>query len=131
MSPESLDPPADESALDRFCAVAAGTRFDGLLSFWGEARVDGSLRGEIAARGTLEVGPDARIQGRIEVDTLVVAGSVNGQIYARERVDVLPGARVTASIRTPRLAVAEGAHFEGRLDMAGPPLAGESEASAA
>jgi cytoskeletal protein CcmA (bactofilin family) len=113
------------------CAIGAGARFEGLLSFWGAARVDGSLEGEVAARGTLEVGPAARVVGRVEVDVLVVEGAVDGEVFARERVEVLPGAQVTATIRTPRLAVAEGARFEGRLDMVRAARAGDSAASAA
>lgn len=113
------------------CAVGAGARFEGLLSFWGTARVEGALEGEVASRGTLEVGPAASVNGRVEVDVLVVEGSVAGEVFARERVEVLPGAHVTATIRTPRLAVAEGAHFEGRLDMVKPAGAGASAASAA
>jgi cytoskeletal protein CcmA (bactofilin family) len=99
------------------CAIGAGARFDGLLSFWGTARIEGSLAGEVASRGTLEVGPAATVVGRVEVDVLIVEGAVEGEVFARERVEVLPGAQVTATIRTPRLAVAEGARFEGRLDM--------------
>lgn len=108
--------PADESAAP-VCAVGAGASFDGLLSFWGVARVEGHLTGEVASRGTLEVGPAATVNGRVEVDALIVEGVVEGEVFARDRVEVLPGARVTAAIRTPRLAVAEGAHFEGRLHM--------------
>jgi cytoskeletal protein CcmA (bactofilin family) len=101
------------------CAIGPGASFEGLLSFWGEARIDGSLRGEVTARGRLELGPQARVQARVEVDVLVVAGALEGEVVARERVEVLPGARVHATIRTPRLAVTEGAHFEGRLEMEG------------
>jgi cytoskeletal protein CcmA (bactofilin family) len=101
------------------CAIGPGAAFEGLVSFWGAARIEGALRGEVAARGRLEVCAGARVLGRIDVDVLVVAGSIEGEIAARERVEVLPGARVTARIRTPRLAVAEGAVFEGRLEMAG------------
>lgn len=113
------------------CAIGAGARFDGLLSFWGTARIEGSLAGEVASRGTLEVGPAATVVGRVEVDVLIVEGAVEGEVFARERVEVLPGAQVTATIRTPRLAVAEGAHFEGRLDMVRGARAGASAASAA
>jgi cytoskeletal protein CcmA (bactofilin family) len=125
--------PASESVV---CAVAAGAAFEGLLSFWGEARVDGSLRGEVAARGRLELGAEAHVAARIEVDVLVVAGTVEGEIIARERVEVLAGAQVRASIRTPRLALAEGASFEGRLEMSGagspaPARTSKSAASAA
>jgi len=113
------------------CAVGAGARFEGLLSFWGTARVEGTIEGEVASRGTLEVGPAASVTGRVEVDVLIVEGSVAGEVFARERVEVLPGANVTATIRTPRLAVAEGAHFEGKLDMVRAGGAGDSAASAA
>lgn len=102
-------------------AIGPGARFEGLLSFWGTARVEGVLRGTVTARGTLEVGPDARVRARIEVDVLVVEGLVEGEIVARERVEVVDGACVRAAIRTPRLVVAEGALFEGRLEMVGAP----------
>jgi cytoskeletal protein CcmA (bactofilin family) len=101
------------------CAIGPDARFEGLLSFWGEARVEGTLHGEVAARGTLEVGATGRVTARIEVDSLVVEGEVEGEIVAHERVEVMPGAVVRAAIRTPRLSVADGARFEGRLEMAG------------
>jgi len=99
------------------CAIGAGARFEGLLSFWGAARVEGVLRGEVAAQGRLEVGPEAQVRARIEVDALVVEGAVEGEIVARQRVEVRRGARVRASIRTPRLAIHEGAVFEGPVAM--------------
>jgi cytoskeletal protein CcmA (bactofilin family) len=99
------------------CIIGAGTRFEGLLSFWGTARVEGVLRGEVVAQGTLEVGPQAAVDARVEADRVVIEGTVDGEIAARERVEVLPGARVRATIRTPSLVVLDGAQFEGRLDM--------------
>lgn len=134
--PETGSTPAPEtpggaSAGGPVCAIGAGARFDGLLSFWGAARIEGSLAGEVASRGTLEVGPAATVVGRVEVDVLVVEGAVEGEVFARERVEVLPGAVVTATIRTPRLAVAEGARFEGRLAMVRAQREDASSASAA
>ena len=99
------------------CAVGAGACFEGLLSFWGAARVDGALHGEVAAQGRLEIGPEACVTARIQVDVLVVDGQIDGEIVARQRVEVRRGARVSASVRTPRLAIAEGAVFEGSLAM--------------
>lgn len=100
------------------CAVGAGSRFEGLLSFWGAARVDGTLRGEVIAQGRLEVGPEARVVARIRVDALVIEGAVEGEVVARRRIEVRRGARVRASLQTPLLALAEGAVFEGHLAMA-------------
>lgn len=94
-------------------------RFDGLLAFWGLARVEGQVRGQVAAEGTLEVGAEANVHARIEVDVLIVEGLVEGDVVARERVEVRAGGRITASIATPRLVLAEGGSLEGRLVMTG------------
>jgi len=105
-----------ESA-DPTCAIGSGASFDGILSFWGLARVEGRLRGEVVADGTLEVGPEADVHARIEVDVLVVEGLVEGEVVARERVEVLATGRIKAAVRTPRLVLAEGGRIEGRLEM--------------
>jgi len=105
----------DDSAV----VVGAGSRFQGLLAFWGLARIEGGLDGEVAADGTLEVGPDAAVRARIEVDALVVEGLVEGEVIARERVEIRAGGRVTAAIRTPRLQLADGGSLEGRVTMTG------------
>jgi cytoskeletal protein CcmA (bactofilin family) len=115
--------------------VGAGASFEGLLTFWGRARIDGVVRGEIAADGLLEVGPEASVAAQIEVDVLVVEGLVEGDVAARERVEIRPGGRITAAVRTPRLVLAEGGSLDGRLAMtttrAGTPGASAKAASAA
>ena len=99
------------------CAIGHGASFEGILSFWGLARVEGKLRGEVVADGILQVGPEADVHARIEVDVLVVEGLVAGEVVARERVEVLATGRITAAVRTPRLVLAEGGRIEGRLEM--------------
>ena len=74
-------------------------------------------RGEVVADGILQVGPEADVHARIEVDVLVVEGLVAGEVVARERVEVLATGRITAAVRTPRLVLAEGGRIEGRLEM--------------
>ena len=100
------------------CAVGAGASFDGVLTFWGLARVEGKLRGQVVADGTLEVGPEADVHANIEVDVLVVEGLVEGEVVARERVEVRSTGRITAAVRTPRLVLEEGGSIEGRIEMA-------------
>lgn len=112
-------------------AIGEGARFEGLLAFWGTARIEGLLQGEVAAEGTLEVGPQARVQARVEVDALVVEGLVEGEVIARDRIDVRAGGRVTASVRTPRLVLAEGGSLEGRIEMTKPGSTAAKAASAA
>ena len=109
--------PEPQAVQPATCAVGAGSRFDGLLSFWGAARVEGTLRGEVTAQGRLEVGPEARVAARIHVDALVIEGEVVGEVVARRRLEIRRGARIRGSIQTPRLALSEGAVLEGRLVM--------------
>lgn len=74
------------------------------------------MAGRVVARGMLRVGERAVIQGKIEVDELVVAGSVEGEIHARSRVEIRPGARVRGTLSTPTLVVDDGSHFDGRCE---------------
>ena len=99
------------------CAIGPGASFDGVLTFWGLARVEGSLRGEVVAEGTLVVGPEANVRARIEVDVLVVEGLVEGEVLARQRVEVRATGRIIAALRTPRLVLDEGGRIEGRIEM--------------
>ena len=116
------------------CAVGAGASFDGILTFWGLARVDGKLRGEVVADGTLEVGPEADVHAKVEVDVLVVEGLVAGEVLARERVEVRATGRITAAVRTPSLVLEEGGSLEGRIEMTrkkAPAMSSAEAASAA
>ena len=112
------------------CAVGAGASFDGVLTFWGLARVEGRLRGQVVADGTLEVGPEADVHATIEVDVLIVEGLVEGEVMARERVEVRSTGRITAAVRTARLVLEEGGSIEGRIEMATKKSAPIEEAAA-
>jgi len=112
-APES-DPGAGESV------VGAGARFEGLLCFRGPARVDGTLCGEIQARGTLLIGPGARVEAQVDVDELILAGQLEGDVRVRRRTELRSTAQLRGSLRTPRLAVEEGGRMNARLE-AGPP----------
>jgi len=94
--------------------LAAGAHFDGVLSFRGTVHLEGELRGDVIAQGSLRIEPQGRVEGRIEVDELVVAGVIEGDVYARRRVELLATARVYGEVRTPALALAEGSVLDGR-----------------
>ena len=94
--------------------LGPGTSFEGVLAFRGSAELAGRLRGDVIAQGSLRIEPQGRVEGRIEVDELVVAGVIEGDVYARRRVELLPTARVHGELRTPALALAEGCVLDGR-----------------
>ena len=101
-------------AEDGATVLGTGTSFEGLLTFRGRARVDGSLAGEIAGHGVLVLGPGARAEARVEVDELVVAGEIEGDVLARRRVELLATGCIRGDVETPRLVIAEGGRLLGR-----------------
>ena len=102
------------SSEDDALVVGPGARFQGLLTFSGLAIVEGELRGEIVAQGTLVLGDTAYVEARIEVDQLISRGTARGEIRARERIELSGSARVSGELWTPRLSVAEGCVVEAR-----------------
>ncbi len=90
--------------------------FEGLICFRGSARIEGRVRGEIQADGTVVIGRRARVLARIETDELIVAGQFEGSVRARERIELRPTARVMADLHAPRLALADGCFLEGRCE---------------
>jgi cytoskeletal protein CcmA (bactofilin family) len=118
---EAHETPTEPDA--RGAAVGAGSSFEGLFAFWGRARIEGRVSGEVVADGTLEVGPEAVVRARIEVDALIVEGVVEGEVVARDRVEVREGGRIGAEVCTPRLVLDEGGRLDGRLVMTPKPAA--------
>ena len=112
MSAEAVPKPidADEGAT----VIGPGTRFEGLLTFRGRARVDGSLSGEIVGHGLLVLGPGARAEAKVEVDELIVAGEIEGDVRARRRIELLASGLIRGDVETPRLVIAEGGRLLGR-----------------
>jgi cytoskeletal protein CcmA (bactofilin family) len=94
--------------------IPAGGRFDGLLAFSGAACIQGLLRGEVRARGSLRIGTSGRVEARLEVDELVVEGRLVGDVVARERVELRSTAVVEGTIHAPRVQLVDGCRFRGR-----------------
>jgi cytoskeletal protein CcmA (bactofilin family) len=104
--------------------LGRGTRFEGLLTFEGRVRVDGSVKGEIRSDGLLVLGDGADVDAVIEVGTLIVrGGTLRGSVVARELIEIHEGAKVHADITAPEIDIAKGSLFDGRCSMvpASPP----------
>lgn len=97
--------------------VPAGGRFEGLLAFRNQARIEGEVFGRVTGTGRLEVGAGASVSGPIQVDELVSRGRIEGDVDIRARVELDEGATLSGTLRTARLAVADGATIQGRCDV--------------
>jgi cytoskeletal protein CcmA (bactofilin family) len=102
--------------------LGAGTAYQGQLSFLGTVRIDGEYKGEIKSEGTLILGKEANVQGKIQVSQLILSGSIEGEIIVGKKTIMHKTARLTGNIVTPVLAMEEGAALQGRVQMTQGPM---------
>ena len=83
--------------------------------------IEGQVDGKIELRqNVLTIGPTGKIKAQIFVKTIVVLGDVQGSITATERVDIRDNGSVDGDLSAPQIAIADGAHFQGRINLQKP-----------
>ncbi len=99
--------------------IGVTTRIEGNVIFSGGLRVDGMVRGNVAALpdqpGTLMVSSEARIDGEVQAAHVVVNGTINGPVHAAETLELQSGSRVKGDVYYKSLEIHQGAVVEGRL----------------
>jgi cytoskeletal protein CcmA (bactofilin family) len=103
--------------------IGATTRIEGNVYFSGGLRVDGEVRGNVAALpdepATLVVSANARIDGEVQAAHVVVNGSINGPLQASETLELQAGSRVKGDVNYKSIEMHQGAVVEGRLVHSG------------
>ena len=92
----------------------------GKVSGSGNLIVMGKLEGEFDLNGELVVAPPAVLNGEIKAVNVTVSGNVTGNLTAREKIHLEKSAVVNGRLNTPRLSVADGASFNGDIEMKKP-----------
>ncbi len=77
-------------------------------------RVDGKID---LPNHTLTIGAEAHIQAEIVAKSVIVLGSIAGRVSAHERFEIRSGGTMEGQLTTPKLAMADGALFNGTIDM--------------
>jgi cytoskeletal protein CcmA (bactofilin family) len=92
--------------------------FDGNLSCDEDVTIDGRLVGNIHVRAAaLTVGRSGRLESAIRAARVVVHGTVQGTITASDRIELAPSSVVTGDLSATEVVIADGAQFNGRIDM--------------
>lgn len=99
------------------CVIGRGITIKGNLAGSEELVIEGSVEGHIILKEHLTIKETGRITADIEVQSLLVLGSVSGNINAADLVSLSAEASVVADIRAPRVVIADGARFNGRIEM--------------
>jgi len=97
--------------------IGAGTTLHGDVSGRDPLEVRGTVEGDCRIGGLCIVAEGGRVLGNIESEGLVVAGEVEAGKLTVDRVELRSTARVRGAITARVLAIADGAFYEGDVQM--------------
>ena len=95
------------------------TQIVGDITFAGGLHIDGTVRGNVAARtdekATLTLSERGSIEGEVNVPYVVLNGVVKGDVRANDRVELASNARVEGDVHYRMIEMAMGAEVNGKL----------------
>jgi cytoskeletal protein CcmA (bactofilin family) len=92
--------------------------FDGNLTSDEDITIEGHLSGSLLVReAAVIVAQPARLESTIRAVRVTVHGTVQGAITASDRIELSSSAVVTGDLSATRVLIADGAQFNGRVDM--------------
>jgi cytoskeletal protein CcmA (bactofilin family) len=96
--------------------VGVGTRIRGRVTGDGSLVVEGTLEGDIAVRGDVQIAAGGKVQGAVSADEVSLDGGLDGDVTARGSIALRPGAHVRGDLKGREITLDEGAEYIGRLD---------------
>jgi len=97
--------------------IGFGSEIRGEVSTNGDIRIDGTLNGNITAKGKIVVGETGRIVGNIACKQCDVFGYVEGNVNAQDTLSLKVSASVNGDMVCAKLSIEPGAKFSGKCDM--------------
>jgi len=90
----------------------------GELSGGEDLTLDGRVEGKVSLPDhVLTVGPNANLLAEIVAKSVIIIGTVKGNVSAREKFELRPGGTMEGELVAPKVAMAEGATFNGKIEM--------------
>jgi len=95
--------------------IGPNTSMTGDIEAGGFARIDGSIRGNVKAKGRVVIGERARMKGNVSGMNITVGGVVYGNIIADGHLVILSTAIVIGDIVTRRIQADDGCFINGKV----------------
>jgi cytoskeletal protein CcmA (bactofilin family) len=90
----------------------------GELSGAEDLTLEGTVEGQIRLPdNVLTVGTSAKLHAEILAKSVVVLGQVVGNVTAKEKFELKAGGIMEGNLNAPRIAMADGATFNGKIEM--------------
>lgn len=98
--------------------IGQGIEVIGDINFAGTLRIEGEVKGRInSSSGTVSIGETGVVEADIATNNCIVDGVLVGDLIASTRVEITRKGRIKGKVTTRDLVIAEGAIFEGNLEM--------------
>ncbi|MDR0495813.1 MAG: polymer-forming cytoskeletal protein [Treponema sp.] len=97
--------------------IGPNTVLKGDTETGGFTRIDGSITGNVNARGRVVIGERARMKGNVSGTAITIGGVVFGSIIAKESLVILSTALVLGDIITRRIQADDGCLIHGRIQV--------------
>ncbi len=99
--------------------IGQQSRVEGNIHFTGSLLVDGEIKGNIIAEegssSVLTVSEHGKIEGDVQVTTVILNGTVNGDMRSDERIELAAKAKVNGDVYYNLIEMAMGAQVNGSL----------------
>lgn len=100
-----------ESPSQDYTFIGLGTQLQGNVIFKGDAKVAGSLKGEIRSETSpLSIEPTGRFEGTLYCHNLEVYGEVKGDIHSTGKVILYPSSQFEGQLQASQLVIHPGAN---------------------
>jgi cytoskeletal protein CcmA (bactofilin family) len=81
--------------------------------------IHGRVKGNVVIRNApLTISEVAQVDGNIKAERVLIGGTVLGTVLASQRLELRPTAHVEGSLSADSVVMADGARFDGLIDMA-------------
>lgn len=107
----------DESPAGGNSIIGGGTTIQGNIMSNGDIRIDGVLKGNLAGKGKILIGPEGTVEGDIEGEQADVLGKITGTIKVSGLLNLRGKAFVQGDIFAGKLQVEPTVTFNGQCHM--------------
>ena len=95
--------------------IGPNTSLSGDIETGGFTRIDGSIRGNVKAKGRVVIGERARMKGHVTGTNMTIGGVVYGNIISDGHLVILSTAIVIGDIITRRIQADDGCFINGKI----------------
>ena len=97
--------------------IGPNTSLTGDIDAGGFTRIDGSIRGDVRAKGRVVIGERARMKGNVTGTNVTIGGVIYGNIIADGHLIILSTALIIGDIITRRIQADDGCFINGRVTV--------------